>query len=167
MITLFIGRFQPFHLGHLQDIRFASIFSDKIKVGIGSSNEENTIDNPFSFIERKEMIENTVRKEISDLNYDILSIPDIHDDTLWIKHVQNIVGEFDILFTGNPKVKELALEKEINVRDVTLFRGISGNQIRKSILKGRNWQEYVPSEVSSFIKKIEGVNRIKKINGSI
>ena len=54
---LFIGRFQPFHLGHLQDIINALKEVDELVIGIGSSNEKHTKYNPFSVEERIEMID--------------------------------------------------------------------------------------------------------------
>ena len=53
---LILGRFQPFHLGHL------NVINEVIKegllpiIGIGSSQEGNTVNNPFTSKERIEMI---------------------------------------------------------------------------------------------------------------
>ena len=45
MNGLLIGRFQPFHLGHLEALQFALSKVDKLWVGLGSSNKpiEKTI----------------------------------------------------------------------------------------------------------------------------
>ena len=51
---LFIGRFQPFHLGHLKDIKRAIQEVDELVIGVGSSNEECTKENPFTVEERIE-----------------------------------------------------------------------------------------------------------------
>ena len=39
MDGLLIGRFQPFHLGHLEALQFALSKVDKLWVGLGSSNK--------------------------------------------------------------------------------------------------------------------------------
>jgi len=39
MNGLLIGRFQPFHLGHLEAFQFALSKVDKLWVGLGSSNK--------------------------------------------------------------------------------------------------------------------------------
>ena len=44
---LFIGRFQPFHNGHLQDIKNALKEVDELIIAIGSSQHFNTKENPF------------------------------------------------------------------------------------------------------------------------
>jgi len=83
---LFIGRFQPFHLGHLQDIKNALKDVDELVIGIGSSNEKHTKYNPFSVKERIEMIDLVLpANEIS--KYTIFPIPDLHDDKKWVEPV--------------------------------------------------------------------------------
>ena len=56
MNGLLIGRFQPFHLGHLDALKFALSKVEKLWIGIGSSNKPNQKQNPFSADERKQMI---------------------------------------------------------------------------------------------------------------
>jgi len=56
---LFIGRFQPFHLGHLSDIKDALKEVDELVIAIGSSQHSGTKENPFSTEERIKMIEDT------------------------------------------------------------------------------------------------------------
>lgn len=45
--ALFVGRFQPFHLGHLKVIKDILKKNDFIVIAIGSSDEKNTDKNPF------------------------------------------------------------------------------------------------------------------------
>lgn len=52
-IGLYIGRFQPFHRGHLSVVREALKHCSKLVIAIGSAQEERTKKNPFSFEERK------------------------------------------------------------------------------------------------------------------
>ena len=56
MIGFLIGRFQPFHLGHLEAIKFALSKVEHLHVGIGSSNKSHEKRNPFTADERKKMI---------------------------------------------------------------------------------------------------------------
>jgi nicotinamide-nucleotide adenylyltransferase len=164
MITLFVGRFQPFHKGHLQDIKRACDFSDRVIIGIGSSQEGHTKENPFSFDERKEMID--LAMEANNITcYEIIAIPDINDDERWVEHVRGIVGEFDKVYTGNEKVKGLFEEKKAEVEQVEILEGINATEIRRRIDSSEDWEALVPKEVSEFIRKIEGDKRIKGING--
>ena len=158
---LFIGRFQPFHLGHLQDIKNALEEVDELIIGIGSSNEENTKENPFTVRERFEMI-NLVLAVNNIKKYIVFTILDVHDDTKWVKHIETVVPKFDIVYTGN-KWTERCFKGKYEVKKVNMLKGVSSTIIRHKILKNKNWQSLVPKEVVDFISKIKGVERVKKI----
>ncbi len=55
-LSVFIGRFQPFHLGHLHNVKKALENSSKILINVGSSFNAPNMKNPFSFEQRKQMI---------------------------------------------------------------------------------------------------------------
>jgi bifunctional NMN adenylyltransferase/nudix hydrolase len=55
--AVFIGRFQPLHLGHEAIIRKAFEISDHVLIVVGSSTASRSLRNPFSFEERRAMIE--------------------------------------------------------------------------------------------------------------
>ena len=55
-IALILGRFQPFHLGHLELIRAVKNRYEKMIIAVGSSQEKGTSENPFDKDERKGMI---------------------------------------------------------------------------------------------------------------
>ena len=64
MNGLLIGRFQPFHLGHLAALQFAIPKVDKLWLGLGSSNKPIEKNNPFSIEERKKMILSSIDDSI-------------------------------------------------------------------------------------------------------
>jgi len=158
---LFIGRFQPFHFGHLQDIKNAMKEVDELIIGVGSSNEEHTPENPFTVKERIEMIDLVLpNNNIS--NYTIYTIPDFHDDKKWVEHIETLVPKFDVVYTGN-KWTERCFKGKYKVKKVNMLNGVSSTIIRNSILKNKNWEELVPKEVVEYIKEINGVGRINEI----
>ena len=63
MKALFIGRFQPFHKGHLKAIKYLFNKYDGIIIGVGSSQYSNTVENPFSSDERMLMIRESLKQE--------------------------------------------------------------------------------------------------------
>ena len=65
MNGLLIGRFQPFHLGHLDAVNFALSQVENLWISIGSSNKSHEQRNPFTADERKEMITNSIDSDIS------------------------------------------------------------------------------------------------------
>lgn len=87
---VFIGRFQPFHNGHKAVIEAALEQAKEVVVVVGSSFAARNIRNPFTFQERKAMIEvvfptNRVKVvPVSDYPY---------DDNKWVNAIQKIVDE--------------------------------------------------------------------------
>ena len=55
-----LGRFQPFHNGHAYLVEQALARFEKVTIAVGSAQDEWTVDNPFSFEERKDMIQKWV-----------------------------------------------------------------------------------------------------------
>jgi nicotinamide-nucleotide adenylyltransferase len=155
--ALFITRAQPFHKGHLHAIKNAIKRFDEVIVAIGSSNKKNTPNNPFSFEERKKMIEK------SGVKCKIIGVPDVGNDKKWVKTILDLV-DFDIVITGSPWVRRCFsnVKKVINP-DFLEPDKYSGTKIREKILKGEKWEHLVPKETVKVIKNINGVERIKKL----
>jgi nicotinamide-nucleotide adenylyltransferase len=160
--SLIIGRFQPFHLGHLKLIEIAAENSDRLVIGIGSSQEGNTRENPFTSDERKEMIKNSLSIKIP---YEIIPIPDINNNKLWVPHVKKLVPEFDAVYTNGELERRLFKDAGIPVVSTRIFNRdyYSGTEIRRRILSGEKWEDLVPKGTSSLIKRIKGVERIRSI----
>ena len=158
---LFIGRFQPFHLGHLNDIKNALKEVDELVIGVGSSDEKHTKDNPFTVKERIEMMD-LVLPNNDIQNYTVFPIPDFHDDKRWVEHIETLVPEFDLVYTGN-KWTEKCFKKKYKVKKVKIIKGISSTIIRHKMIKNQDWKAIVPKETADYIKKINGVRRVKRI----
>ncbi|MEM2915309.1 MAG: adenylyltransferase/cytidyltransferase family protein, partial [Candidatus Bathyarchaeia archaeon] len=54
--ALYVGRFQPFHLGHLEAVKYMLRNSKEVIIVIGSAQESHTLTNPFTAGERVYMI---------------------------------------------------------------------------------------------------------------
>src|SRR5271167_67785 len=106
-LTAFIGRFSPFHNGHAEVLKRALETSDLVLVLVGSSGSARTTKNPFTFEERKKMIESfyaqtnpgrgtdyNPAEEVG--NYGYLVVEPLYDhpynDQAWIKGVQDVVN---------------------------------------------------------------------------
>lgn len=149
MITLFIGRFQPFHNGHLYALEQINKEADKIIIGIGSSQYQNTKENPFSAEQRIEMIRSTLK---DNYNYEIHLIPDIHNDPKWVEHVCQIVPNFDVVYTGNPHTKMLFEKAGFKVKGIEILPGVSGTIIRDKMVTNQDYSHLVPTETLKIIK---------------
>jgi bifunctional NMN adenylyltransferase/nudix hydrolase len=53
---VYIGRFQPFHTGHYKNVQMALGMADRVIICLGSANSPRTIKNPFTDMERVEII---------------------------------------------------------------------------------------------------------------
>jgi nicotinamide-nucleotide adenylyltransferase len=165
MKALFVGRFQPFHKGHLYAIKQAMKKFDKITIGIASAQFKDTLNNPFSHEERKKMIEACL-KGYED-KYEIILIPDFGDDKTWADYCLK-KADFDVVITGNEWTKRCfeGIKKVIEP-DFLEPEKYSATNIREKILKNERWEDLVPKEVVKIIKSINGEERIRKIYAEI
>ncbi|MGB8448141.1 MAG: adenylyltransferase/cytidyltransferase family protein, partial [Nitrososphaeraceae archaeon] len=93
---LFIGRFQPFHLGHKASIDFALSQVESLVIVIGSSQKSYEARNPFTSGERILMIKESLNADV-DLDQKrlfIIPIPDINIHSLWTAQISNSVPKF-------------------------------------------------------------------------
>ncbi len=164
MNGLFIGRFQPFHLGHLAAVKFALTQVDTLAIGIGSSNKFNEKRNPFTAEERKEMIESSVEKLDLD-RCKIYFIPDVNDHAKWTYHVDNIIPNYDIVFSNDEFTHELYKKRGIKVVSVPLKQReiLSGTDVRMKISGGQSWSEFVPTGTEKILLKINAQDRLAKL----
>ncbi len=164
--ALFVTRAQPFHLGHLKVIEWILKKYDKVIIVIGSSQESNTEKNPFTFEERKEMINKTLKSEgIKKDRYDIIGIPDVHNDKAWVGMVLD-EAVFDVVFTKNFWTGGCFKKLNIPVEKHPMYNNISASKIRKKIEQSEKWENLVPLEVQKIIKRIDLRNRFKHTHTS-
>lgn len=158
-VGLFIGRFQPFHLGHLSDIKHALREVDELIIVIGSSQYSNTEDNPFSCKERERMIEKVLKKEcLSD--YRIIPVPDIHNNPKWVAHVEKFIPKVDVVYTGNKLVGRLFKDAGYRVKKVRMIKGVDSTKIRGMIAANKAWKSLVPAIVAKEIEGIKGLHKV-------
>ncbi len=164
MDGLLIGRFQPFHLGHLAAVKFALTQVDNLVIGIGSSNKFNEKRNPFSAEERKEMIVSSLDE--SDLQKcKIYFVPDVNDHAKWTYHVDQIIPKYDVVFSNDDFTHELYKKRDIKVVSVPLKQReiLSGTDIRLKIASGQRWEDLVPSGTAKVLLKINAKDRLAKL----
>jgi len=167
MSAIFIGRFQPFHKGHLAAIKWILEKEKKVFVVIGSNQEFFLERNPFSFRERKKMINSALRaEELKGVK--IFSVPDYEEDFLWAKKILEItkanLKSNPLVFTCNPWTKKCFEKIGVKVVCHPIFlKGLSATEVRKKMQKGEKWRDLVPEKVFDFLKKIKGEERIKNL----
>ncbi len=168
MKLLFIGRFQPFHKGHLEIIQ--KVLKDDVKliICIGSAQHSYTKRNPFTYCEREHMIKLSLKEyNIKSNNISIIPLPDIHDKENWVNYVIKVVQNFDTIVTNSPETEDLFSKKGYSILNVPIkYDGLCGTLIRDKIAKHNNlWKYGISNSIIGYIKKIKGDKRIRDIYG--
>lgn len=152
-IALIVGRFQPFHKGHLFLIKKALEKADKIIIGIGSANiiDEN---NPIDFETRKKVIKAVFYKEgIEDKLIKIVPLSDYFDDKKWLLNLVKQVGKFDLTLGHNEWTNSILKKAGYKVLKVDYYKRplYEGWRIRKLIKEGEKWQDRVPKYIVPWL----------------
>ena len=145
--ALVLGRFQPFHNGHLFLLNFSLKHAETIIIAIGSANIYNE-DNPFSYDQRKEMIECV----ISDMKWGekivtIFPSNDGPEDNVWVQETVNMESNFDVVISNNDWVTSIFSNNHYPVLETGLFHReeLEGKIIRELMSKNdESWKTRVP-----------------------
>lgn len=165
---LYIGRFQPYHLGHKAVLEKIAAEVDEIVIVIGSAQESHSQENPFTGGERVEMIHRALEgSELSGRCY-VAPLQDVKRNSVWVSHMQSMVPRFDVVYSNNPLVTRLVSEAGIDIRNPPMYQRelYSGTAIRRLMLVGGDWKALVPPAVARFIEEMGGVERLICVSGS-
>ncbi|NLU45639.1 MAG: nicotinamide-nucleotide adenylyltransferase [Euryarchaeota archaeon] len=164
--SLIMGRFQPFHNGHLEVIRRCVAESTDIVIGIGSAQYSHEADNPFTAGERHLMIDEALREE-GLRNYCIVPIEDLNRYSVWVPHVVSMTPPFKRVYSNNPLTRRLFSEAGFELRESPLYsRDVySGTVVRQRMVEGGEWRPLVPPAVARVIDRMGGVERLREITG--
>ncbi len=164
---IFVGRFQPFHMGHLLVIKYILKHVGELVVVIGSAQYSHTIENPFTTGERLTMIHNALREaEIRVEDCWIVPVRDVNVHMLWVAEVVGYTPKFDVVYANEPLTRRLFSEAEFKVNSIPYQKRdiYSSTEIRQRMLANKNWETLVPKSVAAFIKEIDGVQRLRDLN---
>ncbi len=164
MRALLVGRFQPFHNGHMEVVKYIIERYDAVIIGIGSAQDSHSISNPFTAGERHLMISRSLEKK-GIHNYYLVPIEDLHRNSVWVAHVESIAPPFDVVFANNPLTKRLFYEKGYKVVIPPFYdrSKYSGKEVRRRIIMNEPWEHLVPEGVAETIKEIDGVSRLRSL----
>ena len=161
---ILVGRFQPFHLGHLSAVKFALKKVDMLWIVIGSAQKSHEAKNPFTTGERLVMIKTTLdANRIDPKKWMAVPVNDVDVHSLWVNQIDMFIPKYDVVFTNDPFSTMLFKEHGKKVTKVPFIKRkfLSGTEIRNRIAKDANWKELVPRQVAEIIKAIDGIERIK------
>lgn len=165
---LMLGRFQPFHKGHLALTKQILSECDELVIIIGSA-QFNFIDkDPFSAGERVLMIHEALKEAGVDLSrcY-IIPVANDENNARWLAYIRSMVPPFDVLYSGNDFVKYLARSQDSSiVIEDPMFAEINeynGTNIRHLMQEGKPWEHLVPPAVAKVIQQVGGIVRINML----
>lgn len=155
--ALYIGRFQPFHNGHLDALKQIFAREEKVIIAIGSSNVSGTAGNPYTAAQRSSFISAALGEFPQYLGrYTIVEVPDINDNPRWPAHVESTVAamtqNFGAVYTGSPLTKALFEQYSSHpVEDLKKNIEVSATDVRFKMLHGEDWQSLVPTPVAKLL----------------
>ena len=164
---LYVGRFQPFHLGHLGAVKTILKEVDELVIVIGSPQYSHNLNNPFTAGERLVMIRSALAEaKVSPAKLWIVPVPDVHLHMLWVSAVEGYTPKFHFCFSNEPLTHRLFTEAGYKVKDIPFFdrKHYMSTVVREKMMQGdESWKELVPKSVAEFIVEIDGVNRLRDL----
>jgi len=161
---LLIGRFQPFHGGHLEVVR--KIRADRadapLILGVGTAEESYTWENPFTAGERLEMITRAL-EEAKVARTLLVPISDINRHALWVNYLESLLPTFDRVYTNNLLTRILFERSGYLVESTPLFdrARFEGVRIREQLAEGGDWRSAVPPSVAAYLDEIGAPARLQ------
>ncbi|MGE8599015.1 MAG: nicotinate-nicotinamide nucleotide adenylyltransferase [Acinetobacter calcoaceticus] len=160
---VFIGRFQPFHLAHMQTIEIALQQSHYVVLALGSAQMERNIKNPFLAIEREQMIlSNFSLDEQKRIKF--VHVVDVYNDEKWVKQVKSLVNG---VIEPNSKVGLIGHFKDESSYYLKLFPewimveldslkdSISATPMREAYYRGEIQTEFFPIGTIQFLDEFQ------------
>lgn len=160
-VALFIGRFQPFHLGHLYSLKKCLEVAEEVVVAVGSSRESGTKDNPWSYRVRMQMVElvgASLSGDARKVNLRVIELPDYPSDVVWLEEVKRRVKAFDVVVSNNEWVLGIFGQAGYGVYQTGLYNRdeLEGVKIRALLRAGDPaWKKRVPAEIVGLISENE------------
>lgn len=166
---VFIGRFQPFHMGHLAVVNEGLKQAEQVIVLCGSAHQPRSTRNPWTVDEREQMIRGSI-SEADSKRVHIAPLMDIvYNDKSWVRNVQATVNGLVTAFHAVPhkpaKVGLIGHSKDQSSYYLNLFpqwgevqvnnyKGLSATPIRESIFTEQG-ESYVQNNAEVFSAKVQ------------
>ncbi len=160
---VFIGRFQPFHLAHMQTIEIALQQSQNVILALGSAQSERNIKNPFLAVEREQMILSNFSEQ-DQKRIHFVHVVDVYNDEKWVKQVKDLVNgiiqpDAKVGLIGHFKDESsyyLRLFPEWQMVELeSLKNSISATPMREAYYRGKIQTEFFPDGTIQFLNDFQ------------
>jgi len=163
---LFLGRFQPFHIGHLEVTKTILREVDETVLAIGSAQFSYSPENPFTAGERIEI----ARRSLLDGGVDlgrclIVPVPDIGTHSIWVSYVKTFCPKFHVVYSNNNLVRTLFIDAGYQVKPSPLFNRemYSSAEIRKRMREKGDWRSLVSTSAAAYLDEIHAEDRLSEV----
>lgn len=170
-LGIFIGRFQPFHKGHLHSIVTGLEQCGRLLVMIGSTHRARNVRNPFTYEERKQMLEDNLRAYDREEGTDISSrvviggVRDyLYNDQPWVDEVKALVTEYSdasdsiamVGFEKDHSTYYLKLFPEYGRVPIENYQNLNATPLRHQFLEnGSHQHEPFPDATQQFLAQFK------------
>jgi cytidyltransferase-like protein len=160
-LAVYVGRFNPLHLSHMQVIETMNKKYSHSIVLIGSCNAPISIPNLFDYKQRHTMI----RKLFPDQR--IAGIPDYDSDELWLHHFNDILELVrkpfqDVICMGGSYEDIAFYEGKYETDIINRFTGetkvISATQVRDALIEKRSLDGLVHISLQEMVREMFNIN---------
>ncbi len=170
---IYIGRFQPFHLGHLETLKLALAKAEQVILILGSHRVAADIRNPWSSQERIEMIRDCLSAEdLSRVHF--LPIRDwLYSDNLWLSAVQQQVFEItqrssSVVVLGHRKDASsyyLDLFPQWDYLETGSYQNLNSTEIRQNYFgaTGHGYRNRLPAQVAKQLETFQESDRYQAL----
>lgn len=179
--AVILGRFQPFHRGHLATFAAASIMADRVVVVLGSAGAPVSLRNPWDVIAREAMIKDSLTDMLLD-RVRFTSVGDYKKDSDWVGAVREAVSPFadrgPVFLVGVGKDKSTSdylnmFKNEYEALNWPVFSAtpqymIHGSSIRKNYFSNYSsdvWGEHLTDPVKDALMDFHSTNTYTKLMG--
>ncbi len=165
--VLFFGRFQPFHYGHFEALKWLLKRFDEVVVLVGMSDESHTWLNPFTAGERLLMIHETIKWSRMEASRVVTAT--IHTLRIFkgnALYVLSFVPPVIAVATANPAVARAFRDAGVETVTPPLLRRDKwrGETVRCKLLTGSDdWRSLVPPPVVNILERIDAAQRLRDI----
>lgn len=117
-LAVYIGRFQPLHLGHLHAINRGMTLANHVLVLMGDTGGARSIKNPWTYEERRQMLMRSLPTDTASspdcaprvLTGQLMDVP--YNDQLWLANVQKAVADASAAIGGARRIILIGHEKD-------------------------------------------------------
>ena len=162
---VFIGRFQPFHMGHMAVIEAGLQQAEQLIVLCGSAHQPRSVRNPWSIAEREAMIRGAIGPAENERIHIAPLMDIVYNDESWVRNVQATVNGLVTAHHGVPhkaaKVGLIGHSKDQSSFYLNLFpqwgavqvgnyKGLSATPIRQAVFAEQG-EAYVADKVAEVV----------------